>query len=85
MIPPGARVDAWAPSHAPGIAPSSSDEAIANEKLPNTQVPGGRGADHRDRLHEVRADQRRRLERGVEHQQPDDHDRARPDRREARP
>ena len=63
MIPPGARVDTWAPIHAPGIAPTSSDAATASEKSPNTQVPGGGGAHHRDRLDEVRADERRRHER----------------------
>ena len=39
MIPPGARVEAWAPIQAPGIAPISRDDATAIEKLPNTRWP----------------------------------------------
>ena len=39
MTPPGARLEIWAPMNAPGIAPTSRDDAIASEKLPNSTWP----------------------------------------------
>ena len=39
MIPPGARLEIWAPMNAPGIAPISRDAVIANEKSPNRRWP----------------------------------------------
>ena len=64
MSPPGARLESWAPRNAPGIAPSSSDDVMASEKLAEQEVAERRRADERDRLREVRADERRGLEAG---------------------
>ena len=55
MIPPGARLEIWAPMNAPGIAPISSDAVMASEKLAEEEVPERRRADERDRLGQVRA------------------------------
>ncbi len=39
MIPPGARLEAWAPSQAPGTAPMRSEEATVKEKSPKMRWP----------------------------------------------
>ena len=44
MSPPGARLEMWAPSQAPGTAPIRSDEATANENAPNSRWPAAAAA-----------------------------------------
>ena len=83
MTPPGARVEIWAPIQAPGSRPAAATRRRRTRSCRTSGGPAAADAHERDRLDQVRAHQRRGLERRVEHQQPHHDDRAGAHRREA--
>ena len=83
MMWSGAREEIRAPISTPGIAPTISDPAMANDTSPKNRWPERGGADERHRLHEVGADELARRQRRVQQEQQHDDERARADRRHA--
>ncbi len=83
MIPPGARVEIWAPIQAPGTAPSSSDVATANEKSPNSRWPAAAEPTSGIACTRSVPTSADALRRRVHHAAGHHHDRAGPDRRQA--